>query len=81
MFDFIAVRRWFYLLSIVLVLPGLISLALPGGLKPSLDFTSGPLMVLRFANAVDQPLVRSAAPPSGHVEAAVPGGVEAVFRA
>jgi preprotein translocase subunit SecF len=54
MFDFAAWRRWFYLLSIVSVVPGAISLALPGGLRPGIDVTSGTLNVLRFANDVEQ---------------------------
>lgn len=54
MFDFVAWRRWFYLLSIVIVVSGVISLVLSGGLRPGIDFTSGTLMVLRFATASER---------------------------
>ena len=53
MFDFVAWRRWFYLLSIAIVVPGAISIVLPGGLRPGIDFTSGTLLVLRFAAPVE----------------------------
>ena len=38
--DIIKYRKWWYLLSLVIIVPGLISLAL-WGLKPSIDFTGG----------------------------------------
>jgi len=41
MFDFVRNRLYFYLLSAVFLVPGVISLALPGGLNPGIDFTSG----------------------------------------
>ena len=38
MIDLVA-RRWlFYVLSAAIALPGLVSLALPGGLRPGIDF-------------------------------------------
>ncbi|TME33812.1 MAG: protein translocase subunit SecF, partial [Chloroflexi bacterium] len=38
MFDFVRNRRMFYLLSAVFLVPGIISLVLPGGLNPGIDF-------------------------------------------
>jgi len=38
--DIIKYRKWWYILSLVIIVPGLISLAL-WGLKPSIDFTGG----------------------------------------
>src|SRR5574338_144115 len=40
MFDFVAHKRWYFLLSAFLTIPGLIFILL-GGLKPSVDFTGG----------------------------------------
>lgn len=43
-------KKWFYfLISAIVIIPGLISLAL-WGLIPSLDFTGGTLMEVRFEN-------------------------------
>ena len=42
MFDIVGRRRWWYALSALLVLPGVLMLA-TGGLKPGIDFTGGSL--------------------------------------
>jgi preprotein translocase subunit SecF len=79
MFDFVAWRRWFYLLSIAIVVPGVISLVSPGGLRPGIDFTSGTLIVLRFANEVEQEAVRRALGEAGHDEAVVQRANDGTF--
>src|SRR6266550_2983248 len=71
MFDFVRNRRIFYLLSAVLLVPGIISLALPGGLNPGIDFTSGTIMTIQFDNQVDQDKLRQAFAALGHNEAIV----------
>src|SRR5438270_4927568 len=53
MFDFVRNRRFFYLLSAVFLIPGIISLALPGGLNPGIDFTSGTILTIQFDNPAD----------------------------
>ncbi len=49
MFNIINRRRFFYLLSALIIVPGLIALAL-WGLRLSIDFTGGSLLDLRFEN-------------------------------
>lgn len=49
MFNIIGKRHFFYLLSTLLIVPGLIALAL-WGLRPAIDFTGGSLLDLRFDN-------------------------------
>jgi preprotein translocase subunit SecF len=71
MFDFVRNRRIFYLLSAVLLVPGIISLVLPGGLHPGIDFTSGTIMTLQFDNQVEQDKLRQAFAQLGHNEAIV----------
>lgn len=44
--NLISYRKWWYILSLVIILPGTISLIL-WGLKPSIDFTGGSLLELR----------------------------------
>jgi preprotein translocase subunit SecF len=71
MFDFVRNRKLFYLLSAVLIVPGVISLLLPGGLNPGIDFTSGTLMTIQFERPVDQDRLRTAFAQLGHSEAIV----------
>jgi preprotein translocase subunit SecF len=73
MFDFVHNRRLFYLLSAALLIPGVISLVLPGGLNPGIDFTSGTIMTIQFQRPepVDQQDVRDAFAGLGHAEAIV----------
>ena len=71
MFDFVRNRRIFYLLSAALLVPGIISLVLPGGLHPGIDFTSGTIMTIQFDNPVEQDKLRQAFAQLGHNEAIV----------
>lgn len=50
MFDVVGKRYWYYLVSAVVVVPGLISLIL-FGLHFSIDFTGGSIMELQFQQA------------------------------
>ena len=79
MIDFVR-RRWlFYVVSLALVLPGLISLVLPGGLRPGIDFTSGTIMTVRFSQPVEQAQVREAFAQLGHEQAIIQGSGEDTF--
>jgi preprotein translocase subunit SecF len=78
-FDFVRRRFWFYALSTVLIIPGLISLALPGGLRPGIDFTSGTIMTLRFQTDVGQAQLRDAFADLGHPEAIVQHSDEGTY--
>src|ERR1700745_1662833 len=71
MFDFVRNRLYFYLLSALFLVPGIISLALPGGLNPGIDFTSGTIMTLQFENPVDVNQLRDAFNQLGHNEAVI----------
>ncbi len=81
MFDFVRNRRLFYLLSAMLILPGVISLVLPGGLNPGIDFTSGTIMTIQFnrPEAVDQTELRDSFGQLGHAEAIVQRSAENTF--
>jgi len=56
--DFAAKRGWFFLLSALVILPGLVFLAIAPGLKPGIDFTGGSTLTLGFADGVEQPELR-----------------------
>ncbi|MHB8917248.1 MAG: protein translocase subunit SecF [Desulfocucumaceae bacterium] len=57
MFHFVKRRKIFYLLSILVLIPGLISLFIQG-LNLGIDFTSGSIMEVRFDKAVQVDQVR-----------------------
>ena len=70
MFDIVGRRGWWYLLSTVLLVPGVVAL-LTGGLKPGIDFTGGTLLQVRVAAETTQEDVTSAAQGAGFPEAVV----------
>jgi preprotein translocase subunit SecF len=47
--NIIGKRYWFFGLSLLIIIPGLCALAL-GGLKPSIDFTGGTILEIRFTS-------------------------------
>lgn len=51
MMHIIEKRNWYYVLSLIIILPGLVSLAL-FGLNPSIDFTGGSRITLLFPQTV-----------------------------
>ncbi len=53
MFDIVGKRSWFFIISGVIIVLGIISLAV-FGLKPGVDFSGGSLTTLSFKQAVDQ---------------------------
>src|SRR5579864_2631783 len=79
MFDFVKNRLYFYLLSALFLVPGIISLALPGGLNPGIDFTSGTIMTIQFDNPVDANALRDAFNQLGHPEAVIQQSSENQF--
>lgn len=70
-YNLVAKRYWFFAISAIVIIPGLISLLLPGGLRPGIDFTSGSIMTLRFERLVEQSALRAAYADLGHHEAIV----------
>ncbi len=56
--DFASKRRWFYLLSLAVILPGVVFLIIAPGLKAGIDFTGGSTLSLQFAQAVEQEDIR-----------------------
>lgn len=72
--DFAGKRKWFFLVSLLVILPGMVFLAPPiEGLKAGLDFTGGSSLTLLFSERVDQEDVRSVMADLGHPDAIVQG--------
>jgi SecD/SecF fusion protein len=65
--DFVRRRMWYFLLSAVIIVPGIISLAV-FGLKPGVDFQSGTSMTLHFSGTVEQGQLRQALTQQGYSE-------------
>ncbi|HZT08221.1 MAG TPA: protein translocase subunit SecF [Chloroflexota bacterium] len=72
MYDLVSKRYLFFIISAIVIIPGVISLVLPGGLRPGIDFTSGSIMTFKFDNPdTDQASVRQAFADLNHHEAIV----------
>ena len=52
MLDLVGKRNWFYLASLLLLIPGVISLIFPPRLKAGIEFTSGTTFAFRYAEPV-----------------------------
>ena len=70
MFDFVGKRYWFFLLSALIIIPGIISLA-TFGLKTGIDFNAGTSMTLHFSTSVDETQVRDTLSNLGYKDAIV----------
>ena len=62
-------RRWFYLLSVAVIVPGLIAL-FGGGFKPGIEFTGGSELTLKFSQPVAREAVEKAVKAQGVEDAA-----------
>jgi preprotein translocase subunit SecF len=71
MIDFVSRRFWFYLFSFLIVIPGAISLVLPGGLHKGIEFSSGSTFTARFNSDVSETDFRSALSSLGHSDARI----------
>jgi len=59
-FDFIGKRRWAYLVSVVFIALGLVSMWIQGGLRYGIDFSGGTLIQARFEKPVAVDRIRAA---------------------
>jgi preprotein translocase SecF subunit len=72
--DFAGKRKWFFLISLLVILPGMVFLVPPiDGLKAGLDFTGGSSLTLLFSESVDQEEVRTVMADLEHPDAIVQG--------
>ena len=69
--DFVGKRRWFLLLSLAVLLPGVVFLIIAPGLKAGIDFTGGSAITLQFADKVKQENLRAQLATLGHPDALV----------
>ena len=68
--DFVSKRHWFFLISLLVILPGLVFL-ITSRLNPGIDFTGGSTVSLEFADEVAQEDLRRELTVLGHPDASV----------
>lgn len=70
MIDIVNKRNWFFLVSLIILVPGIISM-LVFGFRLGIDFSSGTTMTLRFSTPVDQSSLRQQMTNIGYEEASI----------
>jgi preprotein translocase subunit SecF len=78
MIDLIGKRNWFFLISAIVIIPGILSLAI-FGLKPGVDFSSGTAMTLHFDKEVELSQLRQELTDLGYDRAIVQPAGEGEF--
>jgi preprotein translocase subunit SecF len=68
--NFIQKRYWFFLISAVIIIPGIVSLIFKG-MKPGIDFQSGTTMTLQLKPAVEEARLREEFDKLGYKDAVV----------
>lgn len=78
MLNIVGKRGWYFLISALIILPGLVSMIIPpgwstldSGLNPGIDFTSGSVMDVRFERPVSQGQIQERMNALGHPEALI----------
>ena len=69
--DFVGKRKWFFLFSFLIILPGVAFLIINPGLRLGIDFTGGSTMTINFSSAVTQEELRTELTRIGQVDATV----------
>ena len=70
MLDFVSQRKWFFLLSGLIIIAGIIALAI-SGLKLGIEFSSGTTMNMVFENSVGQGELRTSMADLGYPDAII----------
>jgi preprotein translocase subunit SecF len=78
MIDLVGKRNWFFIISAIVIIPGIISLAV-FGLKPGVDFSSGTAMTLNFDKEVEISQLRQELTDLGYDRAVVQPAGEGEF--
>ena len=78
MLDIVGKRGWYFLISALIILPGLVSMMAPpgwlsgnSGLRAGIDFSSGSVMNVTFREPVEEDDIRQRMDELGHTEALI----------
>jgi len=69
--DFVGKRKWFFAISALVLLPGVIFLIIAPGLKPGIDFTGGSSMTFEVTDEVSQDSLRAVMTNLGHPDSVI----------
>ena len=69
--DFVHRRGFYYMLSLAIMVPGVISLLVPPALRPGIEFSAGTSFTVRFEQTLSASDVHTALADLGHAEARV----------
>ena len=69
--DFVGKRIWFFLISALVLLPGVVFLIIAPGLKPGIDFTGGSTIMFEVTDTVSQEGLRDLMTDIGHPDAVI----------
>ena len=70
--NFVRRRHFFYLISLAIIVPGVVSLLIPPSLKPGIEFSSGATFTVAFEDRnIEEEDIRGALGGLGHSEARV----------
>ena len=69
--DIVGKRAWFFLISGLILLPGIIALIIPPALTPGIEFTSGTVLDINFTEAVSEEDIRAQLNDLDHTEALI----------
>ena len=78
MLDIVGKRGWYFLISALIIFPGLVSMMAPpgwlsgnSGLRAGIDFSSGSVMNVTFRQPVEEDDIRQRMDELGHTEALI----------
>ncbi len=69
--DIVGKRKWYFLISALVVIPGIISLIIPPAVQPGIDFSSGSGFEVTFVESVEEEPVRAAMSDADHPDARI----------
>ena len=69
--DFVGKRRWYFLISALILVPGIVSLMIPPSVKAGIDFSSGSAVEIKFEQTVSEEDVRKVLAAEGHSNARI----------
>ncbi len=69
--DFVGKRIWFFILSGLILLPGVVFLIIAPGLKPGIDFTGGSSIMFDVTDSVSQERLREVMTDIGYPDAVI----------
>ncbi len=69
--NIVGKRKWYFLISALVLIPGIISLIIPPAVQPGIDFSSGSAFEVTFRQSVEEEPVRAAMADADHGDARI----------